>query len=587
MSGGARQERSITLPDGMWCGRGATNILDSLEGELAGRGGLVVITGAIGVGKSLLLDCYSKSVKKEEQVFYFMSGGELREIDFFNVLASGLGIQGLYTEKLQFIVTFTNYLHSLAARGQKLTLVIDDCELLSQNILDVLRLIVQVEKDGSRLVQLILVGRRKFGQVLAEHRNASLLSCLIHKSILEPFSQQETAEYISYRLELAGYSTGLFGFNSLHLIHRATGGRVGEINRLCEHVLQQPLGKDSCYDIATLCVSIDALNMEMGEPEDQDDAVLPIAATTQESAPAKEKIPWEEAVQAAARNELRSDLEAVTGVEENVWVGKILQAIKTKKWWTLSVPSLAVLGLCVYFVTPSVGSKENVKSPEVVVEGNLLQEKGDVTPQTSQEGMVVKPAKLVAPKIIEAFPEQVAGGQEIPTPQPVFAIDEDVARNPKSPPVPMIIVEQTPIVVVEQQDEVSAVIVEPEEEVVLPEQIITQVLRLRAGNNALTSGAKSNLRKFLGEAEAFPQAQIIVRGYVSSDTVSQENTEISVKRANVVRDLLIAKGLLAERIRVVGMGVQNPVASNSTVSGRNKNRRAVLELLPKEYVENP
>lgn len=595
MDGVENQLRRVSFPQGMWCGHGCTSILESLEGELAGQGGLVVITGAVGVGKSLLLDCYNKYLKKSEQTYYFMAAGELREVDFFNVLASGLSIPGLYTEKLQFIVELTNYLYSLAESDKMLTLVIDDCELLAQEILDVLRLIVQVEKNGKRLVQLILVGRRKFGQTLAQHRNASLVSNLIYNSSLEPFSQQETAKYIAYRLELAHYSTSIFGFNSLHLIHRATGGRVGDINRLCEHVLMQPLGENAvCYDVSALCNSIDALDMDMGAP-DEDETPLPIVSKKIEQAPAKPKIHWEEAVQVAARKELGNGLQPIAGTETNVGLVQKIMASKSKKWWLLTGSSL--VALCFYLVVPSVGSKQEQKTPESVVQQNRLlhdlvtddvvsETTGDVLAQEKTETRAKgepRRSKMSerAPFLVEA---EIVDVEPAP---PIFSLEDDVAVEPKSPPVPMQISEPLSIA----QEEVAEVatpveVAAVEEEVLLPQQPFIRVMRLKAGTNGLAGGAATSLQEFLVEAKSFPQAQIVVKGYVSSDNVSQENTEISVKRATVIQNMLVAKGIEVERIRVVGMGVQSPVASNATVSGRNKNRRVVLELLSKEYTKS-
>lgn len=591
MNGVENHGRLVSLPQGMWCGSGCADILDNLEKNLAGQGGLVVISGAVGVGKSLLLDCYNKYLKETGQTYYFMSAGELRDIDFFNVLASGLGIQGLYTEKLQFIVELSNYLYSLADKGQKLTLVIDDCERLSQSILDVLRLIVQVEKDGVKIVQLILSGRRKVAQTLAMPRNASLLSCCIYTSTLEPFSQQETAEYIAYRLDLAGYSMGVFGFNSLHLIHRATGGRVGEINRLCEYVLQYPLGaEEASYDISTICNSIDALSMDMGMPEDEDDTVLPIASKKVEPVPVvAPKIPWEEAVQVAARQELGQDLQEISGTEKKAGLIEIFMGKKTKKWWALSVPTLVVLGLCVYLVVPSMGSKEisgNLEhsATKRVKNNRLLQELVDEIDEETAVSETVQQV-VVVPAIIETEigeDARLVVDDSMPDPVPVFAIAEDVAVEPKSPPVPVVFNEE---VALQEDVVVEPVVKAPEEEVLLPEEPFVRVMRLRAGSNGLAGGARQSLQDFLAEAELFPAAQIIVKGYVSSNTVSQENTEISIRRATVIHDMLVEKGISAERIRIIGMGVQNPVAPNTTVSGRNKNRRVVLELLAKEYVE--
>ena len=76
------------------------------------------------------------------------------------------------------------------------------------------------------------------------------------------------------------------------------------------------------------------------------------------------------------------------------------------------------------------------------------------------------------------------------------------------------------------------------------------------------------------------QGKIEVRGYVSSDKSSRENTQLSIHRAEAVQEMLINKGVDRAMIVVRGMGVQDPLASNDTPEGREKNRRVELEVIP-------
>ena len=53
---------------------------------------------------------------------------------------------------------------------------------------------------------------------------------------------------------------------------------------------------------------------------------------------------------------------------------------------------------------------------------------------------------------------------------------------------------------------------------------------------------------------------------------------LSLARANSVRDYLAAQGVEAERISVVGLGPDQPVADNATSQGRARNRRVEIIL---------
>lgn len=75
-----------------------------------------------------------------------------------------------------------------------------------------------------------------------------------------------------------------------------------------------------------------------------------------------------------------------------------------------------------------------------------------------------------------------------------------------------------------------------------------------------------------------PAQKVELLGYASSEGEPAFNQWISKRRAQTIADLLVAKGISAGRISVVGKGSQNPVASNATEAGRSKNRRVEINL---------
>jgi OOP family OmpA-OmpF porin len=67
--------------------------------------------------------------------------------------------------------------------------------------------------------------------------------------------------------------------------------------------------------------------------------------------------------------------------------------------------------------------------------------------------------------------------------------------------------------------------------------------------------------------------RVTVTGYTDSVGSDAYNLKLSERRANTVRDALVAEGIAADRITTKGMGESNPVASNDTAEGRAQNRR--------------
>ena len=72
---------------------------------------------------------------------------------------------------------------------------------------------------------------------------------------------------------------------------------------------------------------------------------------------------------------------------------------------------------------------------------------------------------------------------------------------------------------------------------------------------------------------ANPDVQIEISGHTDNVGSQQSNQVLSLKRAQAVRNWLVQKGMASNRMKTVGKGQNEPVASNETDAGRAENRR--------------
>jgi|SRR5215469_5044840 len=92
----------------------------------------------------------------------------------------------------------------------------------------------------------------------------------------------------------------------------------------------------------------------------------------------------------------------------------------------------------------------------------------------------------------------------------------------------------------------------------------------------LRQEAREKLAKISGIILSHPGLKLEVDGYTDSIGTDEYNIKLSEQRANTVRDYLTAQGLSQGSVSALGFGKDNPVASNDTAAGRQKNRRVEL-----------
>ena len=78
----------------------------------------------------------------------------------------------------------------------------------------------------------------------------------------------------------------------------------------------------------------------------------------------------------------------------------------------------------------------------------------------------------------------------------------------------------------------------------------------------------------------YNQTIVEISGHTDSIGSDDANQRLSEQRAGSVSNYFVGKGLMRERFEVVGMGERYPVADNTSDSGRSKNRRVEIRVVP-------
>jgi outer membrane protein OmpA-like peptidoglycan-associated protein len=78
-----------------------------------------------------------------------------------------------------------------------------------------------------------------------------------------------------------------------------------------------------------------------------------------------------------------------------------------------------------------------------------------------------------------------------------------------------------------------------------------------------------------------PDSSIVVEGHTDSQGGAAYNQDLSQRRAQVVRDYLVSKGVASDRVSATGFGLTRPIADNASPEGRADNRRVEIVVRPK------
>ena len=104
-------------------------------------------------------------------------------------------------------------------------------------------------------------------------------------------------------------------------------------------------------------------------------------------------------------------------------------------------------------------------------------------------------------------------------------------------------------------------------------------VQFETNSDRLRSGAESSLDDAVITLRRYPELRVEVEGHTDSDGAADYNEGLSYRRAETVRDYLVAAGIDADRLTVGGYGETRPIADNTTADGKRQNRRVVLRLL--------
>ena len=157
--------------------------------------------------------------------------------DLLDLLLKEFQIRGHFgASRAARLGAFNQFLLSSYARGEHVVLVVDEAQNLGPKALEELRLLSNLQTDKEPLLQVILVGQPGLRERLRHPSLRQLAQRVAIHYHLRPLDQDETKEYIRFRLARAGGS-GIFTTSAFDKLYDYTQGVPRRINAWCDLAL--------------------------------------------------------------------------------------------------------------------------------------------------------------------------------------------------------------------------------------------------------------------------------------------------------------------------------------------------------------
>ena len=195
--------------------------------------GFVVLTGEVGTGKTLLLRCLLQILRLSDVHHAYVFNSRLGPMEFLQYVVADFGLPVSPNNKSELLITLSRFVISRFKKRLTTVLVIDEAHHLTEDVLEEIRLLTNLETANQKLLQILLVGQPELDEKLDSINLRQLKQRIAVRAQLSPLEPEETAGYIRSRLQVAGNTT------------RHSRGIPRLINTLCENALIHGYGRQT------------------------------------------------------------------------------------------------------------------------------------------------------------------------------------------------------------------------------------------------------------------------------------------------------------------------------------------------------
>ncbi len=212
--------------------------LSHLAFLLGQKEGFALIYGDVGLGKTTLSRIFLSSLDDNMYNTALILNPIMDKDEILKMIAKELGLEtsGLTRKELYDSIEF--FLLEEHSRGKETVIVIDEAQLLSNEALEFIRVLSNMETEKEKILRIVLFAQPELIEKMRDPSTRHLAQRITVTYKLKPFSERDVRRYIAYRLIKAG-SKGIPSFKkgAVRLIYKASNGYPRLINILCDRCM--------------------------------------------------------------------------------------------------------------------------------------------------------------------------------------------------------------------------------------------------------------------------------------------------------------------------------------------------------------
>ena len=201
-------------------------------------GGIMVVTGDVGIGKSTAIRWSLSQYHKSEIICLYVVASNASSNELYKQLCWALQLNIRTGSKSVLIKEFKAAIAEIVKQKKsKVLVIIDEASLLKVEVFAELHTINQYNFDSIKYFSMVLVGQNSLLDKLRYRTSSSLASRVVTRAHLPVLKLEEMNDYINHHIKISGLKTNLFSDNSITAIWQGSGGLLRKANFLAKGAL--------------------------------------------------------------------------------------------------------------------------------------------------------------------------------------------------------------------------------------------------------------------------------------------------------------------------------------------------------------